>query len=332
MPQIKERLEATPPQPARNAPCPCGSGRRYKHCCGRQGPKAVVLPDDPRQRLTQEIPLLGATAQEMDTLFAESDRNRPLYRDALADLQSYLLFIGYPRSGHSLIGALLDAHPDMVVAHELDVLRYQAAGFDREQIAYLLIRNSELFASAGRGWGGYDYQVPGQWQGRFRKLRVLGDKKGGSTTLKLGLKPERLDHLEALFEQRARYLHVVRNPFDCIATIARRTGQDLDSVTGRFFEMCAINRSLKDRIPAERLFEIRHEDMLAQPAEQLRRICAFLQVAPEADYLAACAAIVTPARRPSREKLAWRAEQIAAVEDHIERYDFLAGYRFTEAS
>jgi len=23
---------------ARNAPCPCGSGRKYKHCCGRRGP------------------------------------------------------------------------------------------------------------------------------------------------------------------------------------------------------------------------------------------------------------------------------------------------------
>ncbi len=25
------------PQPARNAPCPCGSGRKYKQCCGRNG-------------------------------------------------------------------------------------------------------------------------------------------------------------------------------------------------------------------------------------------------------------------------------------------------------
>ncbi|HEY1326513.1 MAG TPA: UPF0149 family protein [Casimicrobiaceae bacterium] len=23
------------PKPGRNAPCPCGSGRKYKHCCGR---------------------------------------------------------------------------------------------------------------------------------------------------------------------------------------------------------------------------------------------------------------------------------------------------------
>jgi uncharacterized protein YecA (UPF0149 family) len=23
--------------PRRNAPCPCGSGRKYKHCCGKAG-------------------------------------------------------------------------------------------------------------------------------------------------------------------------------------------------------------------------------------------------------------------------------------------------------
>ena len=27
----------------RNAPCPCGSGKKYKYCCGRSGPKKGVL-------------------------------------------------------------------------------------------------------------------------------------------------------------------------------------------------------------------------------------------------------------------------------------------------
>ncbi len=30
-------------KPARNDPCPCGSGRKYKHCCGKSGPKRGVL-------------------------------------------------------------------------------------------------------------------------------------------------------------------------------------------------------------------------------------------------------------------------------------------------
>ncbi len=33
-------------KPARNAPCPCGSGKKYKHCCGKSGPKKGVLAQD----------------------------------------------------------------------------------------------------------------------------------------------------------------------------------------------------------------------------------------------------------------------------------------------
>lgn len=37
----------------RNARCPCGSGRKYKHCCGQlqaSGPSGDALRDNPRQR------------------------------------------------------------------------------------------------------------------------------------------------------------------------------------------------------------------------------------------------------------------------------------------
>ncbi len=30
-------------KPKRNEPCPCGSGKKYKHCCGRSGPKKGIL-------------------------------------------------------------------------------------------------------------------------------------------------------------------------------------------------------------------------------------------------------------------------------------------------
>lgn len=33
-----------PEAPSRNAPCPCGSGKRFKHCCGAQSPAAASGP------------------------------------------------------------------------------------------------------------------------------------------------------------------------------------------------------------------------------------------------------------------------------------------------
>jgi uncharacterized protein YecA (UPF0149 family) len=31
-----------PPQRARNSPCPCGSGQKYKRCCGQDAPPVLV--------------------------------------------------------------------------------------------------------------------------------------------------------------------------------------------------------------------------------------------------------------------------------------------------
>jgi len=30
-------------KPKRNDPCPCGSGQKYKNCCGKSGPKKGIL-------------------------------------------------------------------------------------------------------------------------------------------------------------------------------------------------------------------------------------------------------------------------------------------------
>ena len=33
-------------------------------------------------------------------------------------VEKFVFFVGYPRSGHSIIGSVMDAHPDIVIAHE----------------------------------------------------------------------------------------------------------------------------------------------------------------------------------------------------------------------
>jgi phage terminase large subunit-like protein len=54
-----------------------------------------------------------------------SDRNR------FHDVGVFCIFIGYPRSGHSLVGSLLNAHPEVIISHELDVLRCAAIVYDK---------------------------------------------------------------------------------------------------------------------------------------------------------------------------------------------------------
>ena len=41
----------------------------------------------------------------------------------------------------------------------------------------------------GRTWSGYQYDIPDQYQGRFERLRVLGDKRARSSALQIAERP-----------------------------------------------------------------------------------------------------------------------------------------------
>ncbi|MFX0095289.1 MAG: hypothetical protein ACFFBD_26380, partial [Candidatus Hodarchaeota archaeon] len=49
------------------------------------------------------------------------------YRKYFKDLRTFILFIGSSRSGSSLVGALLDAHPNVIIAQERNVLKKDVA-------------------------------------------------------------------------------------------------------------------------------------------------------------------------------------------------------------
>lgn len=240
-------------------------------------------------------------------------------------VESFCLFVGYPKSGHSLLGALLDAHPEMVIAHELDCLRCLRAGLGREAIFTLILEMAGDFLRSGQTWNGHRYTVENQWQGRFRKLRVIGDKKGGGSSRLLLLHPKLLDRLYATLKLPIKFIHVVRNPVDNIASIGREFGVALEDAAKLYFSMAESVALLKQRVPPESLYELRYEDFAREPGWHLREICAFLGLDTTPDYLRDCAALVKPV--PSHAgRSPWPGALLDQVRRHAQRYEFLAAY------
>ena len=50
-------------------------------------------------------------------------RLEPLPQSEVDGVETFVSFIGFGRSGHSFIGAVLDAHPNIVIGHEFHVLQ-----------------------------------------------------------------------------------------------------------------------------------------------------------------------------------------------------------------
>ncbi len=238
------------------------------------------------------------------------------------------MFIGYPRSGHSLTGALLNAHPDAVIAHELDALGYLKRGFSRNQIFSLLLKRDQWFTSSGSQWHEFNYEVAGQWQGRFRELKVIGDKRGGHSSTLLTESPDLLDQLRKTVRVPLRIIHIVRNPFDNIATIARRNPCSLEQAAAGFFKRAETNQRMIETNPKEEIITLRHEDFIAQPRQHLQKLISFIGLTAEEDYLSACEKMVFESPNKSRAKAEWNDAVRASIQTRIDAIPFLRGYNF----
>lgn len=248
---------------------------------------------------------------------------------AFDGVRAYCMFLGYPRSGHTLMASLVDAHPDAIMANELHALRYIEYGFGKRQLFYLLFQNSRDFARAGQTYTGYSYQVANQWQGRYRNLSVIGDKRADRSVVRLMEKPELLEKLRRTVAVPIKFIHLIRNPFDNIASMAQKTSRaDLQGTIDRYFRLAEGVEALKGKMSEGDLFEVRLEDFIATPKPVLKNLCDFLGLGIEGTYLEDCAAIVFGSPRLVRNDVEWTPEQIQEVLERSQKFSFLGGYGF----
>jgi hypothetical protein len=241
-------------------------------------------------------------------------------------IERYCQFVGFPYSGHTLIGSLLNSHPELVIAHEADALGLLRHCRTREQLFERLMRAEWRFARGDFRWWGYDYAVPGQWQGRYRRLRVIGDKKGGRSARRLQADPELLSRLRELAGVPLRLVVNTRNPWDNIARIASRKRLGLDEAIARYFVYAeGVAHAIHSAAPDEAIL-FSHEDFVADPAAWLRRLAAFLGVESPAGWAESCASRVFESPRQARDEVEWTEPRRARVAEGVARFDFLAGY------
>lgn len=259
--------------------------------------------------------------------FSLSGINAMLPNAHLADVERFCLFMGAPRNGHSLIGSLLDAHPEMVFAHEMGVPKYRAAHFSKRQIELLLLSNSKQQAARGRKHIHYSHAVMDQWQGRYQKLRVLGDKHGEGFLLSVGARPWLYDAVTESMNPCC-FIHVIRNPYDAIASIvaSSKRGQSVESAITYFESLYGTLASIREKLEPDQLHEIHFEDFLGQPARELEKTCNFFGLAATPEYLESCISIVLEEPEDHRGLVQWDASSMDKVDALINRHHFLSKY------
>lgn len=95
-------------------------------------------------------------------------------------VETFVMFIGHPRSRHSLVAAILDAHPEIIISHEYSVLenwneyrRLKQKNMQKYKLFFEihnLSTEQSMFGLRGEtNLSRYSYYIPGLWQGGYEK-------------------------------------------------------------------------------------------------------------------------------------------------------------------
>ena len=255
------------------------------------------------------------------------------------DLQAFCLFMGYTRSGHSLIGAFLDAHPDSIVAHSSKIFEYdehkaltgRLSYSTREDLIAALLHQSQRQTAGGRRGGTrlingvperVSYAVPGGHQGTYDRLRVVGNKAGQESPMVWQCNPRVFDEIEELVGAPVRFLHVYRNPWDNIASMGR---VHEDKAPKRYFRRAQIVQKFKAE-GTQPVLDVRFESVVADPLPQLRTIFEFYGLDASDDLIEACASVIAPEPNPSRRTRDWNPGEVRWIANMMQEFEWLQGY------
>lgn len=227
-----------------------------------------------------------------------------------ANISTVLVFIGHARSGSTVVGSILDAHPNIIISNEVDLLsnlevwqrqflqcRSNCVEHARKLLfeLYSIMLDNSVQYGKSRVHTGFNYSIPGQ--GEWRNFKVIGDKKAGKTAHMLAYMFNKtitdFKFLESMGGVSVKFVHVVRNPFDIIATMLRRQMFDgaayfehrhdmltpdvetLQKTTRRVFQLERSIAQLKNTKLFD-IIELHHVDLLAHTERELQRVCTWL--------------------------------------------------------
>lgn len=242
----------------------------------------------------------------------------------------YCFFVGHPRSGHTIVRSVLDAHPNVVLSDELNAVRYVRAGFDRDRLFASIVAYAEQGARKGSRRGEYTYAVADGHQGQASRIDVIGDKNGGRTSKALAQDPRLLEKLKQTVGIPIRVIHVVRNPYDNIATASRKSIFSMKHNIDEYFLRTRINEQVLQQVSEDESMTVYQEDFLSDPQRVIASLCTFLGVEAPDEYCDACAAIINPNPNQTRFRTKWPQHLLDDIADRMSQHSFLQRYTFDE--
>ena len=320
----------------------------YLSIHGRSAGERLSGASSARLAQSHEPDSVRATHRQLitETYLSQSD---------IDSVETFLIFIGWPRSCHSIIGSMLDAHPNVVIAHDYFLFRKLKLKRNKRPTVNLSQLYSQLFY-----WStvnddfrnlkkGYSLNINGSWQGSFTELKVIGDKSGRSAVVEYikdrEMFKKAFQKLENSVKVPIKVLQVVRNPLDMIATKVLFTGSPTKTtkvnatVKHKYRNFGLINKAATHFVNFTKEIigmiydvdlsplEVHCEDLISHPSKTMSDICQFLDLECSPDYLQMCVDKTFKNVSESRHLVDWDPNTLPSLIDELRTFPFFQRYK-----
>jgi hypothetical protein len=260
------------------------------------------------------------------------------------DVNSFCLFIGYARSGSSAIGAIVDAHPNAIISHEINFISMIKKGNIKNQqdVIDIVYKNSSELDSKGRWSGGatgevYNQSIDGQIKSDSSIIKIIGDKKSGGVSRSLSTSLEKtvqqqeekikrlIGGLQDICHVPCKFIHVLRNPYDIVAA---QIQSNIRFNTKRFIKDVE-TVSICKRLFNDNWLDLYHEEILDNPRDSIIKVNDFLGLAQFEKHLDASVEHLKFKPKPRRFEIEWSKKTKNKIKNKvINSFEFFKNYDF----
>jgi hypothetical protein len=247
---------------------------------------------------------------------------------ALIAPETFVLVVGNARSGTTIVGAIIDSHPHMLCANESSASAIFWRDMNRQQILENMIENCRRNLASDRPSEGYLYAIYAGDKDSAA-IAVIGDKIWNPALLLIAGQRNLLSSLQERTAAAIRLVHCVRNPFDVVATMHKRSGAPLRDRLRWYVMHCEAIQIIIEREESP-IMLLRHENLIANPRAVSRDMFEWLGHPTTEEHLDLIQAKVFQEPRRTRYEIQWPDDLIREVERLQIRFPFLAGYDFED--
>jgi len=242
------------------------------------------------------------------------------------DTSCLVIFLGNPRSGTTLIRSILDAHPDIVISNEVNILRLLLKGYDWDSVVNNVILNARDFRR-NPIWNDYNYIIDYHISDkREANPKIIGDKKAGQTTQTILDNPQIIQELIAWAPIPVKVIHCYRDPLDVIATKVINNKKDILWNIFKYFEYEQCVLKTVSLIGHENYHAVCHEEFIEQPTRKISALLNFLSITESKDYSEACKKVVSKRPIKSRHKIIYSDKELKSIRTSSLLFDHLKNY------